>query len=69
MKLTVGITVYKESLEDLNFSISNSNTEANNFSQNLSRVDIIKIGFNFFEKFYLFGYGAGSFQVSFFLFY
>ena len=55
--------------EDLNFSISNSNTEANNFSQNLSRVDIIKIGFNFFKKFYLFGYGAESFQITFFLFY
>jgi len=38
-------------------------------SQNLSRVDIIKIGFNFFKKFYLFGYGAESFQITFFLFY
>ena len=55
--------------EDLNISIDDAVNEINNLSKNLSRIDIIKIGFNFFEKFYLFGYGAGSFQVSFFLFY
>jgi len=55
--------------EDLNSSINNSIYEIDGHSQSLSRVDIIKIGFNFFEKFYLFGYGAGAFQVTFFLFY
>ena len=59
--------------EELNFNDllnrEKNFSDVNNSLSPITRIEIISIGLNFFKEFLFFGYGGGSFQSAFILFY
>lgn len=56
-------------IDYFNSNIINNTNDLSNTNNNISRLEIIFLGLQYFKNFYLFGYGLGSFETVFTIFY